>query len=99
MVWVWNVTRFGMLHPGRVAGLLVTNTEHSDSAGLQELMVSSWLQWLVMQGVAGQGQGGSQPPAQCQVSSGIRWTEIQMFDFIVEMSPSFWMCTGRGQRF
>ena len=40
-IWVWNVSRFGMLHPGRVAGLLVTNTEHSDSAGLQELMVSS----------------------------------------------------------
>ena len=37
----WLVARFGMLHPGRVAGLLVTNTEHSDSAGLQELMVSS----------------------------------------------------------
>ena len=40
-IWVWNVSRFGMLHPGRVAGLLVTNTEHSDSAGLQELVVSS----------------------------------------------------------
>ena len=69
--------RFGMRHPGRVHGLLVTNTEHGDSAGLQELMVSSQLQrWLVMQGVAGRGQRGSLPPAQCQVGSGIRQTGI-----------------------
>ena len=51
--------RFGMRHPGRVHGLLVTNTEHGDSAGLQELVVSSQLQWwLVMQGCCRPGTAG-----------------------------------------